>query len=198
MRTRLMLVLAALVPAALGAQDATFVVDSGMTKAQVVERLGAPASERSAGAFTYLYYFNGCERECGMSDLVILQNDAVVDAIFRAAERQYTGQSSSPAQRRPQRSVAGTGTLATPAAAAGAAMPGGPAAPPEAPARRGVADDVEQLAPATVIEVDVGPVTGAAKPSLADSLPRPDSVQRAIPPTDPDSTVTPPEVRRER
>ncbi|HVE77292.1 MAG TPA: hypothetical protein VNA89_00395 [Gemmatimonadaceae bacterium] len=183
MRTCLMLALTALVPAVLGAQDARFVVDSGMTKAQVVERLGAPASERSAGAYTYLYYFNGCERECGMSDLVILQNDAVVDAIFRASERQYTGQSSSPAQRRPQRSVGGV--LRTPL-------------PASAPAVRGDDEqEVEQTAPATVIEVEVRPGTEAAKPALADSVPRPDSVQRAVPRIDPDSTATPPEARRE-
>lgn len=183
MRTRFMLALTALVPAALGAQDAKLVVDSGMTRAQVVERLGAPASERSAGAYTYLYYFNGCERECGMSDLVMLQNDAVVDAIFRAAERQYSGQSSSPAQRRPQRSVRGGGLLRTPL----------PAPAPES----GGEEEVEQTAPATVIEVEVRPGTEAAKPALADPAARPDSVQRAIPPVDPDSTATPPEARRE-
>ena len=32
-----------------------------------------------------------------MNDLVILRNDAVVDAIFRSPSRRYSGQSSSPA-----------------------------------------------------------------------------------------------------
>jgi hypothetical protein len=70
-------------------------IDPGMTKRQVIEELGEPAAERSSGAYTYLFYHNGVEREVGMSDLVILQNDAVVDAIFRSS-RQYTGKSSSP------------------------------------------------------------------------------------------------------
>jgi hypothetical protein len=70
-------------------------IDPGMTKSQVIERLGAPHTERSAGPYTYLFYQNGVEYEAGMSDLVILQNDSVVDAIFRSG-RQYTGKSSSP------------------------------------------------------------------------------------------------------
>jgi hypothetical protein len=71
-------------------------IDPGMTKGQVIERLGAPAAERSTGPYTYMFYHNGRERTVGMSDLIILQNDSVVDAIFRSAERQYTGRSSSP------------------------------------------------------------------------------------------------------
>ena len=34
-------------------------IDPGMTKSQVIERLGAPAAERSTGAYTYLFYQNG-------------------------------------------------------------------------------------------------------------------------------------------
>ena len=82
--------------AAAGAQGAAAQsIDPGMTKSQVIERLGQPHSERSSGAYTYLFYQNGVEYQAGMSDLVILQNDAVVDAIFRSG-RQYTGRSSSP------------------------------------------------------------------------------------------------------
>jgi hypothetical protein len=82
--------------AAAGAQGvAAQSIDPGMTKSQVIERLGAPHTERSAGAYTYLFYQNGVEYEAGMSDLVILQNDSVIDAIFRSG-RQYTGKSSSP------------------------------------------------------------------------------------------------------
>ena len=79
-----------------GAQAARATIDPGMTKAQVVERLGKPASERMRGDFTYLFYGNGCERSCGTSDLVILEKDRVVDAVFRRADRAYTGTSSSP------------------------------------------------------------------------------------------------------
>jgi hypothetical protein len=35
-------------------------------------------------------------RQCGIDDVVMLDNDAVVDAVFRAPERAYTGKSSSP------------------------------------------------------------------------------------------------------
>ena len=88
---------------ALGAQ-APASIDSGMTRAQVVERLGRPVGERAAGAFAYLFYRNGCERACGMSDLVVLHDDRVVDAVFRSATRRYTGTSSSPASAAPMRS----------------------------------------------------------------------------------------------
>jgi hypothetical protein len=82
--------------AAAGAQGAAAQsIDPGMTKSQVVERLGPPHTERSSGPYTYLFYQNGVEYEAGMSDLVILQNDSVVDAIFRSG-REYTGKSSSP------------------------------------------------------------------------------------------------------
>jgi hypothetical protein len=95
MRRILLVSLIALAAPVLGAQSAPS-IDPGMTKAQVVERLGAPASERTAGSYTYLFYKNGCEKECGMSDLVVLKNDSVVDAVFRAGVREYTGNSSSP------------------------------------------------------------------------------------------------------
>jgi hypothetical protein len=95
MRRILFVSLLALVAPTLSAQSAPS-IDPGMTKAQVVEHLGAPASERVAGSYTYLFYKNGCEKECGMSDLVVLKNDAVVDAVFRAGVRMYTGVSSSP------------------------------------------------------------------------------------------------------
>jgi hypothetical protein len=77
----------------LGAQA---VVDPGMTRAQVVAALGAPAIERTSGDATYLFFKNGCERTCGMNDLVLLSKGAVVDAVFRSAKRRYTGASSSP------------------------------------------------------------------------------------------------------
>ena len=89
----------ALVPAALRAQRGT--VDPGMTRAQVEERLGKPKAERTTGNSTFLFYANGCVRECGMDDLVVLENDAVVDAIFRSPAHRYTGTSSSPAPLTP-------------------------------------------------------------------------------------------------
>ena len=77
------------------AQDAKS-IDPGMTQAQVAERLGAPAAIRTSGNFTYLFYKNACVKACGMDDVVILESDGVIDAMFRSPARQYTGVSSSP------------------------------------------------------------------------------------------------------
>jgi hypothetical protein len=71
-------------------------IDSGMTKAQVIERFGKAAAERSRGEFTFLFFSNGMEKQVGMSDIVILQSDRVVDAVLRSPSRTYTGSSSSP------------------------------------------------------------------------------------------------------
>jgi len=99
------------------AQAGLATVDPGMTKAQVVEALGAPAAERSRGSYTYLFYQNGCERECGMADLVTLESDTVIDAIFRAPHRRYAGVSSSPVATTPagaRLARAGGGPLTVP------------------------------------------------------------------------------------
>ena len=85
-------------PASLLSQQAEPTIAPGMTRAQVVAVLGAPATQRSANGFTYLFYRNTCGRSCGMQDLVILQKDSVSDAIFRSPNRHYTGASSSPAE----------------------------------------------------------------------------------------------------
>jgi hypothetical protein len=71
-------------------------IDPGMSEAKVVEHLGAPDASRISGDFKYLFYHNDCIRQCGMDDVVILQKDSVVDAMFRSAERSYSGKSSSP------------------------------------------------------------------------------------------------------
>jgi outer membrane protein assembly factor BamE (lipoprotein component of BamABCDE complex) len=82
--------------AAPAAQAAPATVDPGMTKAQVIERFGKPAIERSRGTFTYLFYSNGMEKEVGMSDIVVLDDDKVVNAVLRSPRRAYSGTSSSP------------------------------------------------------------------------------------------------------
>ena len=82
--------------AAPSAAQAPKSIDPGMSEAKVVERLGEPDATRSAGDFKYLFYRNGCIKQCGMDDVVILQKDSVVDAMFRSADRGYTGKSSSP------------------------------------------------------------------------------------------------------
>ena len=117
-----LLVGAVVVPGIAEAQQGVAIVDPGMTKSQVVERLGPPATERTRGEHTYLFFQNGCERQCGMSDLVMLRGDSVVDAIFRSPQRQYSGNSSSPAARAPEtaRARSTSAPLAVPASASDA------------------------------------------------------------------------------
>jgi hypothetical protein len=67
-----------------------------MTREQVVAKIGEPLSSRSYQGFTYLLYKNGCEKKCGMNDLVVLDSGKVVDAVFRSKGRAYSGTSSSP------------------------------------------------------------------------------------------------------
>jgi hypothetical protein len=138
MRSSIVLSLLCL-PTLLLAQQADRVISPGMTRAQVVSALGAPATERTASEFTYMFYPNSCGRECGMNDLVILKHDSVSDAIFRSPNRHYTGTSSSPEQvtpavapRRPRPAArpmtTRDTTAAKPKAAAAKAEPAKPAA----------------------------------------------------------------------
>jgi hypothetical protein len=96
MRMKIRLI-ALLLVAAAGSASAQSSIDPGMTKDQVVAKLGKPASEHSSGTSTYLYYANGEEKKVGMSDMVILDDGKVVDAVFRSPNRKYSGKSSSPA-----------------------------------------------------------------------------------------------------
>jgi hypothetical protein len=91
---RVMLVSAVLAaPAA--AQDGPVLIEPGMSQEQVVARLGHPVVERHAGIRTYLTFDNDCGKSCGGDDLVILDNDAVTDAVFRTGRRRYAGVSSA-------------------------------------------------------------------------------------------------------
>ncbi len=92
---RIALVVALLVAVASSA-SAQASIDPGMTKDQVIARLGKPASEHSSGTKTYLYYTNGQEKTVGMSDMVAIEDGKVVDAVFRSNSRKYSGTSSSP------------------------------------------------------------------------------------------------------
>lgn len=94
--TALSMALAVVVAPSVGAQQQVASIDPGMSRAQVIERLGQPLSARSFETFTYLLYRNGCEKKCGMNDLVVLDSGKVVDAVFRSPSRKYTGASSSP------------------------------------------------------------------------------------------------------
>lgn len=141
---RLLAAFALLAAAPLAAQAGAGTIDPGMTKQQVVAQLGAPASQRASGPLTFLFYPNECRKTCGTMDVVILENDGVVDAIFRSAKHQYTGQSSSPRALDPREAHQNASMkLVMPAPqaapAAGAAErvtppPAPPAAPPATPA----------------------------------------------------------------
>ncbi len=71
-------------------------VEPGMTREQVIATLGEPLSTRRFQGHTYLLFQNGCEKKCGMNDLVVLDSGKVVDAVFRSSARHYSGKSSSP------------------------------------------------------------------------------------------------------
>lgn len=110
------------------------VIDPGMTRAQVIAKLGPPAVERSADGSTYLFYRNGTERRVGMNDLVVLEGDKVVDAVLRSSARKYSGKSSSPLAIPPE--VARKGSP-TPARALTVPAGSSAAAPAVAPATAG-------------------------------------------------------------
>jgi hypothetical protein len=104
MRRLIALALLCVPPALLAQAEST--VSPGMTRAQVIAALGAPATQRSANGFTYMFYPNTCGRACGMQDLVIMKGDSLADAIFRSANRHYTGTSSSPDEVAPEANAA--------------------------------------------------------------------------------------------
>lgn len=67
-------------------------VSAGMTESQVRSALGAPAATRSSDdGWTYLFYHNGCAVRCGSDDVVFLQGDRVVTAVFRTPRRRFAG-----------------------------------------------------------------------------------------------------------
>ena len=165
--------------------DAQAVIDPGMSKAQVIAKLGKPAVERTADASTYLFYRNGAERTVGMNDIVVLESDKVVDAVLRSSARKYSGTSSSPAAisaaaaRRPKAMTTAPGQTSTltvdkpKASADGKLLPAAKAQrddPVRAmpPARSAIVDqqkkDAEAKADATKKADDKAPPTPAKKP----------------------------------
>lgn len=109
-------------------------IDPGMTRAQVIEKLGKPSTIRNYQGSTYLMYPNKCGKSCGMQDIVILDHDVVVDAVFRSPNRHYTGTSSSPeatkANSRTQRNASLAVPEAEPTAVPTAALKVAPSPPP--------------------------------------------------------------------
>ena len=81
--------------------DDTGTVNPGMSEREVYELWAAPAAVRRVGAYTYLFFRNGCEYTCGTMDVVTLQNGKVVDVISRWDGHRYSGESSSPPGRVP-------------------------------------------------------------------------------------------------
>lgn len=155
-----------LVAAPLMAQEASNTIDPGMTHDEVVQRLGKPLNERTSGTHTYMFYRNGCEKTCGMNDLVVLEDGKVVDAVFRNGVRSYTGTSTSPAGVHPAKSGSGA---ASAAAKVRKAKRGGiviaQPADSEAKPAAGVVTGVQVEAPAAQPQAErpapVSPVLGA-------------------------------------
>ncbi len=83
------------VASAATAQDVRTIAP-GMTADEVKAEYGQPDGVSARGPFTYYFYNNGCEYECGFPDLIILENGQVVDAVLRAPWNEYAGESSSP------------------------------------------------------------------------------------------------------
>jgi hypothetical protein len=78
------------------------VIRPGMTEDEVKAAFGEPQGIRSYGSYTFYFYDNGCEQECGFPDTVFFQDGQVVDAVLRAPWRGYAGDSSSPKGVMPQ------------------------------------------------------------------------------------------------
>jgi outer membrane protein assembly factor BamE (lipoprotein component of BamABCDE complex) len=93
------------VPAPAQAAQSSTAISPGMTEMDVRNRWGDPVATRTAGQWKFLYYRNDDERHVGWLDTVFLQNGQVMDVIARGAGHDYTGQSSSPVGRTPERTV---------------------------------------------------------------------------------------------
>ena len=146
-RMTLLASLALAVAAPLRAQDAEQTIDPGMTRDEVVAHLGKPLNERKTGNAWFMFYRNGCERTCGMNDLVILEDGKVVDAIFRAPSRHYSAASSSPTGVRPEPTAGDGGGIGAVnrvrKAGRGGLVIANPSEPPAAGAARATVTGVE-------------------------------------------------------
>jgi hypothetical protein len=74
----------------------TQTIGPGMGLDEVQAVFGQPQNTSSYGNFTFYFYENGCQVECGTADIVFFQDGQVVDAVLRAPWRGYRGESSSP------------------------------------------------------------------------------------------------------
>ena len=138
-------------------------IDPGMTREQVIAKLGKPISEHTSGSRTYLYYSNGDEKKYGMHDFVMIEDGKVADAVFRSEAHKYSGKSSSPAP--------------VSAEAAIAKGHGGHVPPKPAPVERKPEPPAEKKAPP--MKKEVAPVKKAEAPTKKEPPP----VKKAEPPT---------------
>ncbi|MBD0318761.1 MAG: outer membrane protein assembly factor BamE, partial [Gemmatimonadetes bacterium] len=92
--------------AACAAPAAAQTITPGMSSAQVQSVLGAPVVARQSGDWSYLYYLNGCAVRCGSDDVVFLQNDRVVTAVFRTGRRRFAGPRADATLERTSEAVA--------------------------------------------------------------------------------------------
>lgn len=147
-------------------------IDPGMTQAQVVAKLGEPLSTRTYDGHTYLLYKNGCERSCGMSDLVVLDSDKVVDAIFRSNARRYSGTSSSPRMLSMADLHHGPEKAERVASAPAAEKPARPVKVAKA------AKGAKVAAPKVEVVEKTEPASKAAASASADKAPKPTKVEK--------------------
>jgi hypothetical protein len=87
---------AILIVAVAATAQETQTIAPGMSFDQVQAIFGAPQATSSYGNFTFYFYDNGCNEECGTADVIFFQDGSVVDAVLRAPWRGYRGESSSP------------------------------------------------------------------------------------------------------
>jgi len=171
MRLLMSVLLVGATAASAGAQGSSVTIDPGMTRDQVVAKLGEPLSTRSYDNHTYLLYKNGCEKTCGMNDLVVLDSGKVVDAVFRAPGRKYSGTSSSPrmiSESEAKRGSNSGGTLTMPAGEPKGEKPkSAPKAPTKAVSAPKTTTAPAAKAPPTSVpakKVEVPPPNKAAAP----------------------------------
>jgi hypothetical protein len=88
---------AALAALWVAAPAAAQTISPGMSTAQVRATLGAPFATRQTDGWTYLYYRNGCAPRCGSDDVVFVQGDRVVAAVFRGGQRRFAGPAAAQA-----------------------------------------------------------------------------------------------------
>jgi hypothetical protein len=172
-------------------------ISPGMSKAQVVEKLGKPVTERSTGSSTFLFYRNGQERKVGMNDIVTLENDKVTDAVFRSSSRKYSGTSSSPSAISSATAIKTGHTASTPPLNIAAPAPSAPASAPapktpakSLPAAAAQAQDVARPIPqarSAMREKETEAAAKIAEPKPADPAAATDPKK----PVDPKAQVDP-------